>query len=49
MQDTKRFSITLPLEFYDWLKQQAKEKSRSMNGEIVELLKQAKEQSELKS
>jgi len=49
MTENKRFSITLSQEFYYWLKQQAKQKSRSMNGEIVELLKKAKEKAEVRT
>lgn len=35
--------IRFPRYLRDWLKKQAKDSNRSMNGEIVELMKQAKE------
>ena len=46
MKEKNRFSITLPANFYSWIKEQAKDNSRSMSGEILELVKQAKEAKE---
>ena len=42
----KNLTLRIPVALRDWLKQQAKDNSRSMNGEIVELMKQAKEKQE---
>ena len=43
-----RTQIRLPKYLRDWLMGKAKDNSRSMNGEIVELMKQAKEKQEEK-
>ncbi|MGQ7814577.1 Arc family DNA-binding protein [Metapseudomonas furukawaii] len=37
-----RTQVRIPVELADWLKQQAKEHHRSMNGELVEKLLQLK-------
>ncbi len=43
--DMARTQVRIPSELMDWLKQVAKEQSRSMNAQLVELLKAQKAQS----
>jgi len=42
MVEQSRTQIRLPVELMEWLKAQAREQSRSMNGQLVEILKNAK-------
>jgi len=42
MQSLSRTQVRFPGELMDWLKQQAKEQNRSMNAQLVEILKQAR-------
>lgn len=47
MADVKqmtRTQVRIPNELMEWIKQQAKEQNRSMNGQIIELLTQLKRQ-----
>ncbi len=44
MQDTLRTQVRIPRELAEWLKQQAKENHRSMNGQLVEYLEQKRRQ-----
>ena len=39
-----RTQVRIPNELMEWIKQQAKEQNRSMNGQIIELLTQLKRQ-----
>ena len=43
MKDIKRFSISLPINIYEWVFNNSKNNSRSMAGEIVETLKEKSE------
>ncbi len=42
MDQMTRTQVRIPRDIAEWLKIQAREQSRSMNGQLVELLKQAK-------
>lgn len=42
MQSLTRTQVRFPGELMDWVKQQAKEQGRSMNAQLVEIIKQAK-------
>lgn len=42
MNEQQRTQVRIPRELMDWLKETAKDQSRSMNGQLVEVLKQAK-------
>ncbi|MGH8421885.1 MAG: Arc family DNA-binding protein [Pseudomonas fluorescens] len=47
--NTVRTQVRIPAEIIDWLKEQAKADHRSMNGQLVETLVQAKRQAALKA
>lgn len=47
MDEMLRSQIRLPKEIADWLKKQARNQSRSMNGQLIEVLKNAKRCEEL--
>ncbi|SEC24830.1 Arc-like DNA binding domain-containing protein [Pseudomonas saponiphila] len=42
MQSLARTQVRFPCELMDWLKKQAKDQGRSMNAQLVEIIKQAK-------
>lgn len=42
MSDLSRTQVRFPGELMEWLKQQAREQNRSMNAQLVEIIKQAK-------
>ncbi|ULL06631.1 Arc family DNA-binding protein [Pseudomonas putida] len=42
MQSLTRTQVRFPGELMDWLKQQAKDQGRSMNAQLVEIIRQAK-------
>ncbi|KAA5614838.1 Arc family DNA-binding protein [Pseudomonas aeruginosa] len=42
MEEIMRTQVRIPRDLMEWLKQQAKEQSRSMNGQLVEVLKLVK-------
>ncbi len=42
MRELSRTQIRFPGELMDWLKQHAKDQGRSMNAQLVEIVKQAK-------
>ena len=42
MDEKKRFSVSMPLNLHGWLKQRANANSRSMSGEVLEIVKQEK-------
>ncbi|QBF27151.1 Arc family DNA-binding protein [Pseudomonas tructae] len=42
MNEQLRTQVRIPRELMEWLKEMAKDQSRSMNGQLVEVLKQAK-------
>lgn len=42
MQSLARTQVRFPGELMDWLKQQAKDQGRSMNAQLVEIIRQAK-------
>lgn len=42
MRELSRTQVRFPGDLMDWLKQQAKEQGRSMNAQLVEIVKQAK-------
>jgi RNAse (barnase) inhibitor barstar len=42
--DIIRTQVRIPVELAEWLKGQAKANRRSMNGELIEKLEQAKKQ-----
>lgn len=42
MSEQQRTQVRIPRELMEWLKETAKDQSRSMNGQLVELLKQAR-------
>ena len=44
--ELRKLTLRIPSKLQKWVKQEGKNNSRSMNGEIVELLKKAKEQAE---
>lgn len=44
MKQVTRTQVRIPNELMEWIKQQAKEQNRSMNGQLVELLMQLKRQ-----
>ncbi|MNN17672.1 hypothetical protein D3C76_982040 [compost metagenome] len=46
MQSLSRTQVRFPGDLMIWLKQQAKEQGRSMNAQLVEIIKQAKGDSE---
>ena len=48
MSNRKRFSVPLSMDVYNWIKEKAKNNSRSMGGEINLLMKKAKEREESK-
>ncbi len=46
MKDIKRFSISLPINIYEWVFNSSKNNSRSMAGEILEILKEVRKAKE---
>ncbi|MCV4285112.1 Arc family DNA-binding protein [Pseudomonas capsici] len=42
MESLLRTQVRFPGELMDWVKHQAKEQNRSMNAQLVEIIKQAK-------
>lgn len=46
MAAVARTQVRIPVDLMDWLKQRAREENRSMNAQLMELLKQARKQSE---
>lgn len=42
MEQMLRSQVRLPRDIADWLKSQARSQSRSMNGQLIEVLKNAK-------
>ncbi|MNJ21390.1 hypothetical protein D3C77_157400 [compost metagenome] len=42
MQSLSRTQIRFPGDLMSWLKQHAKEQGRSMNAQLIEIIKQAK-------
>ncbi|OYT78232.1 Arc family DNA-binding protein [Pseudomonas sp. PGPPP2] len=46
MAAVARTQVRIPVDLMDWLKQRAREENRSMNAQLIELLKQARKQSE---
>ncbi len=46
MNELSRTQVRFPGDLMDWLKQQAREQTRSMNAQLVEIVKQAKIKSE---
>ena len=46
MASVARTQVRIPTDLMDWLKQRAREENRSMNAQLIELLKQARKQSE---
>ena len=45
MENQVRTQIRLPKGLADWLKSQARTQNRSMNGQLIEFLKQERERS----
>lgn len=43
MQQPLRTQTRIPAELADWLKEKAKQENRSMNGQIVQLIREAKQ------
>ena len=41
--ETKGFNIRVPIELYQWLKERSQKNERSLNREIVMILKQARD------
>ena len=46
MKKMESMLVRIPAELKGWLKQKAKENTRSMTGELIELMKKAKEKEE---
>lgn len=44
MDQVQRMQIRVPRILRDWLKSRAKDNNRSMNGEIIHLMKKAQEE-----
>lgn len=45
MKEITRAQVRIPKELAEWLKAKAKQESRSMNGQLIEELKAAKDRS----
>ena len=43
MKEQKRFTVSMPIAVHSWLKQRASVSSRSMSGEVLEVVKKEKE------
>jgi len=46
IETEKRTQVRIPVDVHQWLTGRAKQNSRSMNGELVDILKKAKEADE---
>lgn len=46
--DYSRYTLRIPTELIAWLKGNAKNQSRSLNGQVVEFMKKMKEEDESK-
>ncbi len=45
--ETIRFTLVIPIELNDWLKEQATKHNRSRHGEVVNILELAKKRDEV--
>lgn len=44
--ETVRSQVRLPVDLWDWLKVKAKRENRSLNGQIAEIIKEARQRDE---